>query len=66
MKAERGYFGMAGDQVKWFPSEDGIWLLDPINGLRQSGDPEIIAGSDLLKEIDKETIKKAKKFCNEK
>lgn len=62
MKPERGYFKWIGDQIKWVASKHGNWFLDPVNGLRKERDPFIIAGSDLLKEIDKITIEKAKNY----
>ena len=66
MKDERGHFAWEGDKVVWVASEKGPYIINPTTGLRLSTDPDIIVGKSLLEELDRETIKRVKKYCNEK
>ena len=63
MTPERGYFKWKGDKAVWVASENGQWGLDPINGVRQIGDPIIVGGKDMLNQIEeavKEYVKNYK------
>jgi hypothetical protein len=47
MKAIRGYFStdLQGN-VHWIESNEGLWLLHPVEGLRQATNEELIQGVD--------------------
>ena len=57
MTKERGYFKWENDEVKWISDPNGMWIIDPIFGLKRHDDPQFICGADLINEI-RDSIRK--------